>query len=602
MNTNEAGVSKSKSGPVRIVILTVVLIAAFVIALATGLPQIQKFISNPGTIFPDDRVLQGAIEKLSVADARIRVFPGDENAHLERAKSYILLGHLEGAEMEWEEWKDADNPEWGEIGRQVEELRLKTDEIRKLVHEAENSQRPSENYPPVYNLLNDISERYEGIPRYRALFLKGYLLLREGRKAEALDVLTGDVQDYPVLKPYVMYNTGRAMFTDELREDALEYFNEFIAEYPSHRLAPLAILERINILRDLERFDDAISECNRCIENYPSSEFAPKALRKLAEIYEGGFDFDNGAIVRVRLVEEYPESDEVDETLEKFFNGVYSTDLIGDNQKLILGYAGTSGYPRDALSLLSDLVDSGELTSEERSMAAHGAGLCEYYLGHYYDCIDWAKKAIEISPESDWAARAGIRMGHAYLKLDKYENARDAYTAASRSSSELAPLAAEILYEKAYEQKDLDTFENACELIVNEYPDSDECPVAMTWLAYLGCRESEYQTALGYAERCISAFPETASSAEAEFWMARALEGLGRGSEAISAYEDLAARVPWNYWGIRSREILSTEVEVDHVDPYDFSYETLSSLNPGLSEGMELYYTGSLDLALAEFE
>ncbi len=593
-----------KKAPVWKSVLTVIIgvVLVLVIIVAALWVYASCMGHDPGEFFPGNSDLNSAAGELASAENILRRRPDDDEAHIQRASAFLTLGHLEGVRLEWETWRDDGGSEWGSIGRSLEELELKTDEIRALLHDAEISLHPSDLYPPIYSLLDDIAERYEGIPEYRALFLKGYLLLREGRRAEAEPIFSNELDNYHPLRDYVMYNYGRSLIVAGTEEQALDVFEEFLGEYPSSRLAPLAHLENINILRDLSRTDDAVTECRRMLDRYPTSAFASKALRKWAEILEETMDFDSGAEVRVRILRDYPESAETAETVEMFFDGVYALRHLDDSDRLEVAYAGLWDYPSDALEVLSELADSENLSPDERAMACHGACRSEFLLGHYYECIDWGNRARDLAPGSEYADRSGIRIAWAYNRLDKGDRAMEAFREVAEGRGPLAALGAESLYDMAYGLRNLETVREMCTLIVEEYPTSDQIPDALAMLAYLGCRDGRYQSARGHAETCVTNFPDHPASVEAGFWLARSLVGLGRIREADDAYEELANRNPWNYWGIRAMEIADPNIWVlSAVDPMDFDIERLSCFDGDVAAAWELYDVGTLELAEDEF-
>ncbi len=585
----------------RILLGVLVMLAVVVVVVAIQLPQVRDLLRNPGGLFAGDDTLVQAAEDLASANNKLRLSPNDESAHIARARAYLAFGYLEGARLEYESWHDRGSAEWGAIGRSLDELQLKTDEIRALLEYAETSPYPSEQYPPIYTLLDDIAERFEGIPHYRALFLKGYLLLREGRRAEAEPIFGEELQHYVPLMDYVKYNHARSLMVSGSEDDALAAFDDFLDDYPSSRLAPLAHLEKINILRDLGRDSEALEECRRAIDRYPSSPFADKTLRKWAEIYESRMDFELGGAMRARLLREFPDSDEASDTVEMFFGGVYALQLLTGHDRLAVAYAAIGSHTSDAFEVLSELSESNVLSPEEKAQACHGAGRCEYSLGRYYECINWEERARALAEGSEWADRAGIRIGHSYWSLNKEDLAIDSWWEVVRGRGPVASVAAQILWQRAYELGDLETVGDACRYVVEEYPESDEAPAAMTMLAYLGCRNRQYQSALGYAERCVQAFPESLSFAEASFWRARSLEGLGRSVESGQAYENLSVNAPWSYWGIRARERTGIDGETAALDPFDFDTDRVGFYDGALAKAWELYDAGALDLAESEF-
>lgn len=602
MRQAETGTLTATRGIIRILLGVLIVLFVVMFAFAARLERFQRLFNDPAALFAGDSALQSAARSLETAETEIAARPDDEPAHFSRARAYIEFGNLEGAALEWERWRESGGEDWGEIARRLDELRLKTDEIRALLEDAESSPFPSEKYPPIYTLLDDIAEGFEGIPHYRALFLKGYLLLREGRRAEAEPIFGEELENYVPLRDYVMYNHARSLIVTGSEKDALEEFQRFLHEYPSSRLAPLAHLERINLLRDLGRLNEAVDECGRVIDRYPTSAFAAKTLRKWAEIYETQLDFDNGAAMRVRILRDFPDSEEASDTVDMFIGGVYAPQLLSEEDRLEVAYAAIDSHTSDALGLLTELAESENLTPEQRATASQGAARCEYSYERYYECIEWAERARSLAPGTETADRAGIRIGHAYWRLNKKDLGRQAYWEVIRGRGPLAASAAQVLWGRAYEDRDLGTVEDACRYVVEEYPSSDETPAAMTMLANLGCHSGQYQTAKGYAERCIEAFPNHPVATEAAFWLAEALEGLGRNADARDTLTALAQKCPWSYWGIRAREIARPDEEaLAAVDPFDFDIERVSVYDGALGVAWELYDAGTLDLAESEF-
>ncbi|HDS29780.1 MAG TPA: tetratricopeptide repeat protein, partial [Firmicutes bacterium] len=415
---NEIRIVGGKNKPAWKLILALTFSVLVIIALIIiALGSYSDGLNLP--IFNNDPVVSRALHTLESAETKLRKNTDDTSAHLDRVRSWLVLGNIEGAELEWSKWKDSSQPDWGEIGRSLQELKTKTDEIRALLHEAETSTSPADKYPPIYALLGDIASRYEGIPKYRALFLKGYLLLREGRRGEAEPIFARELNNYEPLISYVRYNHARSVNVSGSEEKSLELFEKFIEEYPSSRIAPLAHLERINILKDLGKGDEAIVECRRLLDRYPKSAFAPKALRKWAEIHEERLEFDIGADIRVRIVREYPDTEEASATIDMFFGGLYALSLLNERDRLTIAFEAAGKRPSEALPVLAELADSQNLSAEDRAIASHGACRCEFSLGHYFDSIDWGNRAIELAPGSESADRAGIRNGWSYARLNK---------------------------------------------------------------------------------------------------------------------------------------------------------------------------------------
>jgi soluble lytic murein transglycosylase len=594
-------VKTRKRAPVKLILI----IAAALVAIsvfAASIPGLRNLIFNPAEMFTGDDTLSTAAKNLNDADNKLKLLPNDESAHLARAKAYLEFGYLEGARLEFDSKPKKADPEWDKVGQILNDLENKTDKIRSMMDDAEGSPNPSEKYQPIYNLLDDLALNYQGVPKYRTLFMKGYLLLREGRKSEAEPIFADQLKHYVPLQAYVTYNHARSLMVAGSEDKALKEFDRFIEENPSDRLAPLVYLEKINMLRDLNRSEDALAECRKAIDAYPSSPFAAKTLRKWAEIYESAMDFDNGAQIRIRILADYPESDEATDTRSKFFGGVYDIAQLAETDQLEVSYAAANSNPSNTLSLLTKLSDSPTLNAEQRARAAQGASLCQYRLGKFYESIALADKAIGLAPDTIWSDRAGIRKGHSFKKLDKADLAKQAYLTVAQAKGPLASTAGEILWQYAYDLSDMAMVAQACKIIVDNHPSSSETPQAMTVLAYLGCRSGQYQSGRAYAEKCIRAFPTDPASAEAGYWLAEALDGLSQNAQSVQSFTTLAKRAPWCYWGIRASERVNRPMNpLVAVDPFNFDVTTSSVYKGNLAVAWELYDAGALDLAESEF-
>lgn len=586
---------------ITLVIISVTM--AFVSIALLGFFYLNSLLTDSLSSLRNDKILSNALKELNEADLALKVNPNDEAAHLKRAKAFLILGNLEGARCEVNLFKKSVNSDWKVIEESLEKLFKSGDKIRRLLQEAESSAYPAQKYPPVYALADEIVETNQGIPKYRALFLKGYLLLREGRRAEAEPIFHKELKSYMPLRDYVEYNLARCYILDDSLDKALKQFDRFIKHNPSSRLVPLAHLEKVNILCNLGRFEEAINECRVVLEDYPSSSFAPKALRKWAEILDTTSRQKEALGIRMRLIREFSDSSEAKDNLEQFFKISSELSFLSEQDRLFVAYMASGINPAGARTVLSQLVDSSKLSNEERAQVCVGIARCEYRLGNYKKSIEWCDKVDGLVSSGEWSDLAGMRAGWAYEKLKNSTKSMEKFWRVSNNGGVHAPEAAKEYWRLSYDVRDMAGVEKACNIVADKYPQSKQAPLALATLAFIEYLNGRHQNSRNYADRCMKSHADDPASTEAAFWYAKSLNALGRKSEARKAFIDLYEKAPFSYWGIRAGEIAGYSLESPNtLDPLAFNQETLSIKGDALAKAWELYDVGILDLALAEFE
>ena len=231
-------------------------------------------------------------------------------------------------------------------------------------------------------MLDDIAARFTGVPKYRALFLKGYLLLRKGRKAEAEPVFDGQLTNYIPLKAYVDYYHATSLMVTGSEQKGLDELQKFIEANPTNRLAPLAFLDRINELRDL-------GQVGRCDGGMPKGDrsLSDRAIRaentqKMGGNVRGKADFDHAGQIRLRILRDFPDSDEASDSRTKFSAGIIRRRFLAETDRLDLAFSSMDSHPSDAETILAGLVDSPSLVAGAPGESLLWRGLLRDQLGN----------------------------------------------------------------------------------------------------------------------------------------------------------------------------------------------------------------------------
>lgn len=113
-------------------------------------------------------------------------------------------------------------------------------------------------------------------------------------------------------EPEALYEASLRQFRRGSYETARAGLDQFLAQYPSHQLAPDAQYYRAETFAEPGDFERALVEYARVLELYPNSRRAPTALYKsgLIELQRG--NVDDARTFFQRVVQGYPDSDEAD--------------------------------------------------------------------------------------------------------------------------------------------------------------------------------------------------------------------------------------------------------------------------------------------------
>lgn len=110
--------------------------------------------------------------------------------------------------------------------------------------------------------------------------------------------------------PQALYEAALRQFRRGSYGTAREALDQFLAEYPTHELAPDAQYFRAESFAEEGNAEAALDEYARVLELYPNSRRAPTALYKsgLLELRRG--NVDDARTFFNRVVQGYPDSDE----------------------------------------------------------------------------------------------------------------------------------------------------------------------------------------------------------------------------------------------------------------------------------------------------
>ncbi len=577
------------------------------IALAFLSPYAVRFLRSMASFPNQDPTVTALIELMDEMRGKLARNPDDQEARLIFADASFRLGGVREALRTIKTIEDSGNIPTGvdELKARIGEYRKSWDKAGELYARSLASDEPASFYPEIMSICDEAATKYDAILYQRAMFLKSHILLREGRKDEARPILKELLGKHILINDYYQYYYARSLITPEHVTEALKEFDRLLKLYPESRIAPLGLLEQVNILREADMLDLAVECAQRVIADYPESTFVPKAHRKLAEIYELQGNPD-APMQLYTIIDKWPESDEARLAISELMSGDASFGGFPPAQRLrILEVLVDRGMYNQAKQPLEGIRDDTSVDGDTRAGAMYHLARIHYYLGEYTKCVSVARESLLVSPKGEWSGKAHNRMAHAYRKLGNMNKALEEYKIVAAGYPDLAPFALYNAGEIQMAKGDRSATAKSFAELASRFPESSEAEGALRALFIMDYQAGDYEGCVESADKLIELFPDGRQSGAAHFWRAKSLSKLGRDIEASEELLYITERYQRNYYGIRAMEILGASTE-------DIKKQILSSAadqgagitGPGperLDVARELLRANIFDLASDEF-
>jgi len=586
------------SGCFTIVVILVLILAGAFFA--------WKFLDKFNITNDQDPSVVAHFDMLYAARDAIAANPDDQEARLRLALASFHLGGIREAVHEIKIIEASGNipPGVDELKKEIHDYRDRWDEAGSMYATSLNGSDPSSFYPGIHSICDEVIAEYDAILRQRALFLKAHILLREGRKDEALIEIRFLVGKYINLNDYCQYYLGRSLATEKNIDAAMAEFDALIRMYPDSRIAPLGLLEQVNILRDQGKIDNAKEKAQTVIEKYPESDFTLIAHRKLAEIYESDNDMQAAAREYYTIIDTRSESDESRMAISSLQDLNPKFDIFTPAERLrvleVLIDKGLYDYAEPLLQILRD--DSG---NDIKAGAFYNLARILYHRGKYDSCISTCRDALNASPNSQWSGKARNRIGHSYRRKGGITKALEAYEIVAQNYPDLAPYALYNAGQIYISKGNLNSARVRFTELADKYPDSSETEAALNELIIIAYRNGDYNSSLNFCDKLIDLFPDGTSSGAAHFWRAKTLSKLGGDIDASEELIYITTRYQRSYYGLRALEILGASDSEINTRIFSSSSEAGSGITgPGpkrLDVARELLRANIFDLALDEF-
>ncbi|MDM9383041.1 transglycosylase SLT domain-containing protein [Chlorogloeopsis sp. ULAP01] len=377
--------------------------------------------------------------------------------------------------------------------------------------------------------LEELAKGFPSADRNRARYLLASDLIEAKEAKQALSLLEGLENDYPVLAPYILLKAAQAY--DILGEEGKASDNRqaVLKRYPEHPAAAKALY-----LIGLDEYQQ------KAIAEFPSNPLT----------------WD---IVRNRL-QENPNQPEL-----KYILAKYAYDQPG------------------ILPVLDQLVKNGTLKPEQWEIIATG-----YWENNQFTKAANAYARAVVTPRNLYRKARGLQIGGkqeqaiatyqqlistfpeasetgtALLRLAQMSKIRkNALPYLDRVINQFPEYAGEALLAKAnilQAQNDTQGANQALELLVNKYSNTEQAAEYRWKIAQQKAKASDYQGAWQWAQPIPINNPDSILAPRAGFWLGKWAMKAGKVQEAKQAYEYVMSEFPYSYYAWRSAVTLGLNV------------------------------------------
>jgi soluble lytic murein transglycosylase len=323
---------------------------------------------------------------------------------------------------------------------------------------------------------------------------------------------------------------------------AASAWESFLASYPEDPQVPQAALMAARAYRAVDKCEVAIPLLQLYVN--PEAVLADMAYEWIGDCHGGDQSFEE-ALAAYRVALDVTRVPDVEARLREKLAGIY---LVRDEYDTALA-------EYEAILRLAR-------NEEHRARIEYMAGQVLAATDHPADAYTRYQRAVESSPESEFAYLSLLELEEAGEKVDEFQaglgyyyagkSHRDAYGAAIRAfdrylAQEQVPKADEALYYKALAQQAIGHTSGALatlELIILEYPRSPWLEHAWFEKAVTLARVGSASQAVKTCREMVDLFPASDLTPQALWKVANQREGAGALARAAKLYRDLQTSFP----------------------------------------------------------
>lgn len=441
-------------------------------------------------------------------------------------------------------------------------------------------------YTGDYKIIDEILELSDtGYLHVRHLFLKGYLLLREGRRTEARRIFDDLVKNGGILSEPSLYFYAKSFLEDEDKGEGIKILERYISQYPESRLTSLAYYHLSSLYLAAGDPEKAVETSQKGIDLKHDSEYLPELyLSKEAALR--AIDESGSKPVLQDLFTLFPSDTAVLKRAEVEYNQITDKSILSDSLEMYLELCNVlieNGRQTQSQNLLKkiNLPD----TDKHKAYVIYLEAKRLKRAGEFDNSLAKLNKALQLSPDKDLKSRIYTLMGETYGLKKNVTSAEEYYKKSGESLGESGDYSlreiARIAYENGWREKARIYYND----IVTKYPESEYLSEALNYLVVLSFFKNEKAECEKYATMLKEKGTGFEDRLKGEYFLFR----LGKGKK------DFAKEYPLSYYGLIT-ERNSSQL---YLDPEN-SYPDVNKHKDNL--GWEYFLAGCYDLAEKEYE
>ncbi len=379
---------------------------------------------------------------------------------------------------------------------------------------------------------------------YRARYLLSADLIQQKQGKQALKYLEGLADDYPLLRPQILFQIAQAHRQNQQEKAARQALEHLINTYPQHPLTANALA----LLKENKARHES-----RILDKFPyhpiAQEIARQRLRQNADRFEllmllakyGRGEALNP--IRDRLVLEYP-AQLTSEDWETIADGYWRSE---EHRKAADAYSLASPTPRNLYRAAKGFHRNGNLDSARRGY--------QRLLREYHDAREAGQALIELASISS-GDEAVVYLEKAISKFP--EAAPEAYRAKA------------IVHQRFDKQQ---AARDSRQKLLEQYGNS-AAAVQYRWqTAQKLAAQGKYADAITWMQPVIKSEREFDLAAKAIYWTGKWAREINDANTAKAAFSRVIELYPQTYWAWRSAVKLGWDVG---------DFEQLRSRSPAL--------------------
>ena len=274
---------------------------------------------------------------------------------------------------------------------------------------------------------------------------------------------------------YAMFQVANSYYRANRTFEAVSTFRRLLRIYPFSRLREQAQYNVAYIYMTTGNYEQAIEEFETVINRYPGTEWAARSQYNIGDAHYNAGAYDLAVEAYQRVLDRYPRSSYIIQAI----NGIQ--------------YAQLSSGRTDSSSVILEnfLGDNPQSSTADRLRYRQAENT--FQSGNYAGAVREFRQYLRVTNSEALAPQAYVNLGESYKQLGEVNRAKEAYLQ-----------------------------------ILNEYPNSNQLPNALTSLGIITYEEGAYETSHEYYQRLLR---------ESTRFEQEAYVGMGNASLAQAQYE-----------------------------------------------------------------